>query len=269
MKSSVTIACVPEIKTGPWIFWDDLEASIAQAAACGFDAVELFLASGQAIQATELQQMLDHHGLTLSAIGTGAGKVIRNLTLSDPDPDIRKRAIDYCADIIALGGHFQAPVIIGSMQGNAQGNREESLNVLAESLAILAAKSAAFGTYLIYEPLNRYETNLMNTLEQGVAFIEKHKLKHVKLLADLFHMNIEEIDIAKSLIDHAAHLGHIHLADSNRRPMGNGHTDMEAISNALKHIHYPYYISAEAFPWPNPLAAAQKTMETYQNYFRK
>lgn len=270
MKSSVTIALVPEIKSGPWIFWEDLTEGISKAAQYGFDAIELFVSSGNAIDPEKLKKSLVLNGLELSAVGTGAGKVIHGLTLSDAHLETRKKALDYVKEIISFGSIFNAPAIIGSMQGNAidAASRNDSLEILAESLRELSNFAAERGTYLIYEPLNRYETNLLNSLAQGAEFIDQHHLEHVTLLADLFHMNIEENDLAKSLVDYAKYIGHIHFADSNRRPMGEGHTDMAAIAKAIQSINYPYFISAEAFPWPNPDAAAQKTIQTFNQYFK-
>ena len=80
-------------------------------------------------------------------------------------------------------------------------------------------------------------------------------------------MNIEETDIASSIRDHSDMLGHVHFADSNRKPIGCGHTDMLPISECLREINYQGYISAEAFPWPDPLTAAQKTIDSFRKFF--
>ena len=128
--------------------------------------------------------------------------------------------------------------------------------------------AGSLGVKLIYEPLNRYETNLINTLEDGAAFIEKNKFKHIQLLADLFHMNIEEADLKKSLAENMLHIGHVHFADSNRRPMGFGHTQMKDIANTLITSGYNGYVSAEAFPWPDPDQAALQTIRSFHQYFK-
>lgn len=269
IRSAVTIALVPQIKNGPWIFWEDLELGMKKAAALGFDAIELFTAAADAIDPNQLSDLLEKYKLQLAAVGTGAGKVIHGLTLTDPDPEIRKKAIPFISDLIAFGAKFGAPAIIGSMQGNVlpNANREETLSWLAQNLEILGRKAELAGTFLIYEPLNRYETNLLNTLEAGSAFLEKNRLKNIKLLADLFHMNIEEDNLPQSIRNYGKHIGHVHFADSNRRPMGMGHTDMEPIGAALKEIGYSGYVSAEAFPLPNPDEAAEQTIRAFRKYF--
>lgn len=270
IKSAVTIALVPRIKTGPWIFWNNLEESMYKAAALGFDAIELFTASGQALAPDMLKTLLDQHHLQLAAVGTGAGKVIHGLTLTDSNSEIRKKAIAFIKEMMAFGAAFGAPAIIGSMQGNAvQGkSHSDSMALLAEALHILDEHAVSMGIKLIYEPLNRYETNLINTLGHGAAFIEKNKFGNIQLLADLFHMNIEEDNPEASIRKNLGVIGHVHFADSNRKPVGCGHTQMKGIADALIASGYDGYVSAEAFPWPDPEQAAEQTIRSFKQFFK-
>lgn len=269
MKSCVTIALVPGIKTGPWIYWDDLETSMAKAAALGFDAVELFTPAADTVSPEQLTALTRRYGLQVAAVGTGAGKVLHGLTLTDPDPQIRADAVAFIAAMISFGSTVGAPAIIGSMQGNvAPGiDKEQSLQWLADGLNELGRHAEEHGVTLIYEPLNRYETNLINDLNTGVAFIRTLTTNQVMLLADLFHMNIEERSLPESIRAAGASIGHVHFADSNRRPIGMGHTAMDEIATALKAIGYSGYISAEAFPYPDPDRAAQQTIQSFRTYF--
>lgn len=270
IKSCVTIALVPQIKTGPWIFWKDLEVGMAKASKLGFDAIELFTASADAIEIPRLKELLIKYNLELAAVGTGAGKVIHGMTLTDPYPSVRKKAISFIKEMMDFGSAFGAPAIIGSMQGNVlPGNeREETISWLAEALNQLGKHAESKNVTLIYEPLNRYETNLLNTLEAGSKFLDTLDTKSVKLLADLFHMNIEEENLEESILNWGKYIGHIHFADSNRRPMGFGHTSMKGIAAALKTIGYKGYASAEAFPYPSPDEAAEQTIREFGKWFR-
>lgn len=270
IKSCVTLALVPQIKTGPWIYWENLEISITKAADLGFDGIELFTASANAINPATLTSLLEQSGLKLAAVGTGAGKVIQGFTLTDPDPAIRKQATTFIADMIAFGAQFQAPAIIGSMQGNVAAGveREQAMEWLAEGLNTLGKVAEEKEVALIYEPLNRYETNLLNNISSAVEFLNSLKTRNVKLLADLFHMNIEESSLPASIRDFSSAIGHVHFADSNRRPIGFGHMAMAEIAAALQEINYQGYLSAEAFPWPNPDEAAQQTIKAFREFFR-
>lgn len=265
IKSSITISLVPSLSNGPWIYWEELDISIPKAKALGFDGVELFTASADAVNPKTLSLLLEEHNLALSAVGTGAGKVLHNLSLTSPEESTRQKAINYISDMIDFGGPFGAPAIIGSMQGTVEkgGNREQAMLWLAEGLEILGQKAATHGVKLIYELLNRYEANLINRLEEGVELIRSLNCDNVTLLADLFHMNIEEVSLPDALKKAGRYIGYIHFADSNRRPAGMGHTDLDAIARALKEINYSGYISAEALPYPDPDRAAQQTIDAF------
>src|SRR5687767_9123971 len=119
IKSAVTVSLVPQARGGPFVFWDDLPASCKQAKQLGFDAIEIFPPSADAIEPQLLRALLGDNGLALAAVGTGAGKVVHSLTLSSPDAALRKRAKDFICSIIDFGGPFGAPAIIGSMQGRS------------------------------------------------------------------------------------------------------------------------------------------------------
>ena len=269
IRSSVTLSLVPQAKGGPFIFWDDLPASCAQAASLGFDGVEIFPPSPEALERSFLQELLTGHGLELAAVGTGAGWVLHRLHLSHADAQIRAQARAFISGIIDAAGSLGAPAIIGSMQGRFENGvtREQSLAWLAEGLNELGARAERHGVPLLYEPLNRYETNLINRIGDGVDFLETLQTENVRLLADLFHMNIEESALADALRVGGRHIGHVHFVDSNRWPAGHGHTDFRPIANALRGIEYSGYLSAEALPLPTPAAAARQTMVMFKKFF--
>lgn len=104
------------------------------------------------------------------------------------------------------------------------------------------------GQRLLLEPLNRYETDLLNKVGDVCLLADQTQESAVSVLADLFHMNIEETDIPQALLACGTRLGHVHLADSNRQAAGRGHTPMEPIFRTLKAMGYQGYVSAEVFP---------------------
>lgn len=271
IQSCVTISLVPQARGGPFVFWDDLAAGCRQAAALGFDAVEVFPPSPDAVDPAELRGLLAGHGLKLAAVGTGAGWVVQRLTLTHAEASQRANAQAFVKSIIDFAGPFGAPAIIGSMQGRfGDGvSREDGLGYLADALNALGEHAAQYGAPLLYEPLNRYETNFVNTQADGVRLLESLSTGNVKLLADLFHMNIEETDLAGAIRQSAGAIGHVHFVDSNRRPAGLGHLDFGPIAVALESIGYVGYASAEALPYPDPEAAARQTIESFRRYFRR
>jgi sugar phosphate isomerase/epimerase len=273
IHSAVTLSLVPEARGGPFVFWDDLEAGCAKAAELGFDAVEIFPTHADDLDGLALRELLRKHGLKLAAVGSGAGWVKRKLRLTDPDPHVRMCARDFIGAIIDFAGGFGAPAIIGSMQGRWGDGpepvpREQALAWLKEELDQLGPRAHALDVPLLYEPLNRYETNLFNTVAGAVEFLGTLRTQNVKLLCDLFHMNIEETDIAAALRLAGPHLGHVHFVDSNRRAVGSGHTDIAPIATALEEMHYSGYMSAEAFPLPDSETAARQSIASFKRWFR-
>jgi sugar phosphate isomerase/epimerase len=266
IRSSITVSLVPEARGGPFVFWDDLEAACARTAALGFHAIEVFAPSVEVLEKLGAARIIERHGLKLAAAGTGAGWLIHQLTLTNPDPAVRSKARQFARGIIEWAAQLGAPAIIGSMQGRDP-DRDSALKRLADELATLSAHAAGLGVNLIYEPLNRFETNLINRLGDGVDFLAAHKLEHVKLLPDLFHMNIEEVSISAALEKAGAWIGHVHLADSNRRAMGFGHTPVFPVARALEKIGYDGYVSGEVVSWPDPVGAARQTMLSYTQHF--
>lgn len=271
IRSAVTISLVPEARGGPFVFWDDLAAGCARAAELGFDAVEIFPRSATELNAKELRGLLDRHGLRLAAVGTGAGWLVHNLRLTDPDAGVRRRAQQFIGALVDFAGGFGAPAILGSMQGRWEGavTREQALAWLAEGLEQLGPRAHAHGVPLLYEFLNRYETNLCNCVAGAMDFLAPLRTQNVKLLCDLFHMNIEESSVAGALRAAGPRLGHVHFADSNRRAVGFGHTDMTSIAAALRDIGYAGFVSAEILPLPDGEAAARQTIHSFRRWFPK
>ncbi|HEV7927630.1 MAG TPA: sugar phosphate isomerase/epimerase family protein [Verrucomicrobiae bacterium] len=266
MKSAVTISLVPEAKGGPFVFWDDLALGCEHANKLGFDAVEIFPTSAESLDVKLVRNLLAKHRLRVSALGTGAGWVKHKLRLTDPDPAIRRRAREFVSGIVAVAGELGAPAIIGSMQGRCEpgANRPQVLEWLGEALEELSGQSAQFDQVLLYEPLNRYETDVFTRQGEAADFLRKLRSKNVRLLCDLFHMNIEESSIADTLLEAGPLVGHIHWVDSNRQAMGFGHTEAAPIIAALRAIGYTGYLSAEVFPSPNGIAAAQQSLDSFR-----
>jgi len=269
IRCAITVSLVSEARGGPFVFWDDIAAGCQKAAALGFDAVEIFAVSAEQLDAQKLRQLLDLHHLKLAAMGTGAGWVVHQWRLTHPDAAVRRRAQDFVSAIIDFAGSFGAPAIVSSMQGRwGDGvSREEACGWLAEALEELGPRAQAHGVPLLFEPLNRYETNLFNGVAETLEFLQPLRTQNVKLLCDLFHMNIEEVAIAASLRRAGPKLGHVHFVDSNRQAIGFGHIDMQPIAQALRDIGFSGYLSAEILPLPDPDAAARQTVEAFRSWF--
>ncbi|MBI5766303.1 MAG: sugar phosphate isomerase/epimerase [Verrucomicrobia bacterium] len=268
MKSAITVSLVPETAGGPFVFTSGLADAAARAATFGFDALEVFPRSAAELDRAGLARILTHHRLQLAALGTGAGWVVRKLTLTHVDPAIRRDAREFIRALIDAAAEFGAPAIIGSMQGRVEAPvaREQALAWFADALADLGAHAASRGTVLLYEPLNRYETNLFNRQADAAAWLRSIGAPAVRVLCDLFHMNIEEPDLAPALREVGPLVGHVHFADSNRRAIGLGHTVVPPVIAALRSLNYAGYLSAEVIPLPDADTAARETIASFRRF---
>jgi sugar phosphate isomerase/epimerase len=115
---------------------------------------------------------------------------------------------------------------------------EEDEEILLSALQKLNEDAKKNGATVFLEPLNRYEDHMINTLQKASYYIEEGGFSNVSIIADFYHMNIEEAKIEDSIMDHANSIHHIHLADSHRYQPGSGHIDFENGFRALKAINY-------------------------------
>src|ERR671911_2250710 len=122
---------------------------------------------------------------------------------------------------------------------------EEDRRVLLDALEELGEHAESEGTLVLLEPLNRYEDHMLNRVEQAVELCQTVGRPSIKVMGDLFHMNIEEDDLGETIRRAEGHLAHVHLADSNRLQPGAGHTDFAGAFDALHDIGFDGYMAME------------------------
>jgi sugar phosphate isomerase/epimerase len=268
IKSSITFSAVPEAQGGPFVYWGSLEESMRSAKVLGFDAIEIFPPSPDYFQTVDARTLARQIGLEIAAVGTGAGWLKHKLSLADADPQVRTRAMEFLTSMLVVATQLGAPMIIGSMQGRSVPgvSKTQAKEFLREGLERLDAQAKAIGGNILYEPLNRYETDQCNTLAQGTELI--CGLSSTKLLADWFHMNIEEADMVESILKAGTAIGHVHFADTNRLAVGSGHLSVQPLIDALGQIGYRGFLSAEVFPLPDSQSAAERTIRSFKQSVR-
>ncbi len=268
MKLAATVCLIPELASGPFLYSGELGPCCRRAAAAGFDAVELLVSSPDAVSPGTLQGALADNALALSGISTGGGFLVHRLHLCSLDAERRRAAATFAKRIIDLAAPLGGLAIVGVVKGTVEPGvqRATALAWLGEGLEDIGEHAEKLGTSVALEPLNRYESNWFNRLDEGVELVQSLETRGVRLLADLFHMNIEEPSIAGALRGAAEYIGHVHLADSNRRAIGLGHIDAAAVGRTLREIGYGGYLTAEILPLPDADAAARQTICAYREY---
>ncbi len=249
----------------------DLEQSFDLIAAEGFSGVEIAVRDPERVDAKSINRLARDKGLEIVAIGTGQAYVDEGLSLTYPEQSVRDKALARMKKQLELARKLGAMVIIGLIRGNPGpgDDLEQAKELFADALRELSEYGQSIQAKpILIEPLNRYEARLINSVDEGLGFLNELELPNVKLLADTFHMNIEDRDMAESLRAARGVLGHVHIADSNRHAPGQGHTDFGPVLAALDDIGYSGYVSVEIMPVPTPEDAVRLTAEFFRSLNR-
>lgn len=262
MKKSIVVSIQPT-KFSALAFKEDFKESIKKVADLGFDGAELAVRNPKDLKIEDVINIIKKNKLEVPAIGTGQAYGEEGLSFSDLDKKIRKMAVERIKDQIVFASHFNAIVIIGLIRGKIEENvnRAEAEKWTIDCLKECTEFAQEYNIRLTLEPVNRYESNFINTLDEGIKFIKRVGSPNLGILADTFHMNIEEISIYDSIIKAKDYITHVHFADSNRWAPGCGHLDFAKIVQTLKKIDYQGYVSAEILPLPDPDNCARLTAE--------
>jgi sugar phosphate isomerase/epimerase len=259
MKLSVVLSTHPA-QFAAATFKGDFATNVAAIAALGYDGVELAIRDPRLVEADALRRVLDAHRLVVPAIGTGQAWGEEGLSLTDPDPAVRAAALARLKSHFPLAGRLGAVVVVGLLRGIVRPgvSQEQAMAWLVAALQECCAAAAHAGVRVALEPINRYETTLVNSIGQGLALVEAVGAANMGLLADTFHMNIEEPSIEASIRAAGDRIFHFHVADSNRWHPGAGHLDFAALLRALFATGYAGFVSGEFLPIPDAETAAQR-----------
>lgn len=261
MKLSIAIADTHALPSA-FVVFRGFEESIPKAAKLGYHGVELALKRADEVNVKRLQNLLKEHHLEVSCISTGQVFAAENLMFTEENVAKRQEVKSIFKGFIDLAENFGQLVNIGRIRGSI-GNRPK--NVAEQLFVDMAQELCNYaqpkGVTLIIEPVNRYEIDFINNVEEGVDLIKKVNRPNILLMPDVFHMNIEDKTIGPELAKHIAFVKYIHFADSNRLAPGQGHLDFHDIFDHLFQAHYDGWVSVEILPKPNPdIAAAQSAV---------
>lgn len=262
MKLSIAVAS-SEAPPSAFVVWRGFESSIKKAADLGYHGVELALKNADEINPNELDRWLSQSNLEVSCISTGQVFSVLGLYFTNPNKDHRQETVRVFQELVGLAKDFGQMINLGRVRGFIADDQtpEEAEELFIDTLRRIGDLADQQGVTLVVEPVNRYEINFINNLDQGVRLLEKANRNNLGLMPDLFHMNIEDAQMGDSLVRHADWIKYIHLADSNRHAPGQGHLDFDDVFAGLKRMSYTGWTSIEILPIPDPDTAARQAEE--------
>ena len=252
-------------------FKGNFESNIEKIAGFGYQGVELAIRDPKLVNPTELKAVVGKYNLRVPAIGTGQAWGEERLSFTSDDSAVRRAAIERIKSHIPLAAEFGAVVILGLIRGiSPEGqSHDQSMAYLVEALQECSAAAAPHGVKYALEPLNRYETDLIHTVEDGLDLIEQVGADNFGLLLDTFHMNIEEPSIEESIKTCGERTFHFHVADSNRWHPGAGHLDFKSVLDTLFETGYAGWVSGEFMPVPDADTGAKRSIEYLRGLYNQ
>ena len=244
-----------------------LARKIATIARLGYDGVELMVEDPRRVDVEKLRRLVEQYGLEVPAIGTGFTYLRYGLSLSDRDRRVRMAAVKRIEEYATLASALNSLVIVGLVRGRIERDTspKRAWRRVTNCLKKCAKAAENLKVTLALEPINRYETGIVNTIEDALRMMNEVGSERVGVMADTFHMNIEEASVTEALRRAGNRLVHFHVADSNRLAPGMGHINFREVLNVLDEIEYSGYLSVEVLLKPNFKTAAQTSIE----YLRK
>jgi D-psicose/D-tagatose/L-ribulose 3-epimerase len=213
----------------------------------GLDFIEIPLSKLERVNTETTRAKLLEAGLeaVTSALITNSGHDI-----TSGDPKIREAGMVYLKQCVRytseMGATFFTGVIYAlHMKTHPDRPSDDLLQIIAEVLKEVARYAGALGITIGLEPINRYETFVLNTCEQALELKKMIGEPNIRVHLDTFHMNVEEKSLKDAILQASSDLGHIHLNENDWGIPGTGHIDWEGIFNALSDMKYRGYASLE------------------------
>lgn len=226
---------------------DSIRYAVDKSAEVGYDLVEAVIFDPQEARPEQTAKALADAGL-----GCVTGMALNpQADISSADPEIAARGEQFITDAIAatrdMGSKLLGGVTHSAMHRYLDAPNGRARDQLIEIYNRLAGRASTAGVRLGIEAVNRYESNVVNTLDDAAAIIEAVGSDALFIHMDTFHMNIEEHSVSNAITRNHAHIGHVHIGESHRGYLGTGSVDFPTVFRTLADVGYDGPIVFEAF----------------------
>ena len=267
MKIAVRIATI-DARENAYVVFRGFEGSIRKAREMGYDGVELALGHSSEVDIARIEKMLQQNNLEVSCLTTGQVFSKYHLYLTNSDAILRQRAIDMFYDLIDIADRLGTMINLGRARGFYADNqtREQAEALFIDALSYIVDKASKKRVPVIVEPLNRYETNFINTAEECANLLRWISPDYVGIMLDLFHMNLEEARMGEVFQRFAGQVKYVQMADSNKLAPGWGHIDFDDVFDGLRKSKYQGWCGVEVLPKPSADEAAAQAIRFLRPY---
>lgn len=248
-----------------------LEKSFGDLAKMGYDGVELMTLDPSKLDWSEVKDTANYFNLSIGLICTGEIFGQLHLSFADPDPSIRQEAIERVKSIIDFASFLHAKINIGRVRGRyyPEVYKSQTVDWAVEALQILCDYADPKGVDIALETVTILQTNFINTMEECKFILDQVGRHNMKLMMDVFHMNIEEKNLCEAIKAYSPDNIHVHLSDNNRRYPGNCGLDFKKIIRTFHDIGYDGYYCTEIFQSPSMEEAARNSIEFLAPIFKE
>jgi sugar phosphate isomerase/epimerase len=224
---------------------DEFDGDLACLRAAGYDAVELQIADPAALDEERLRRSLDAAGYRMCAFQTGSTYYSRGNCLCSGEADVFARTVELLRRFVALAARFGSVIVFGSLQGRSSDEPDVAAGQrrIVQALSEIGGEATKQGVTVALEPLNHIETAYHHTIRSVRETVRRINQPGLRMMIDAFHMNIEEKDMLAPIAPVMDVLAHVHLSDTNRDVLGEGHWPTAAFLGELDRLGYAGHCS--------------------------
>ena len=251
----------------------NLPISFAKIAKLGYDGVEFMTKNPRKLDGGAIRRLLDEFNLKLSQVCTGHVWGEDKLGLVDQKAELSPVSMARLKEIVDFTAAYFEPgtlVNIGRSRGPGDpAQPEKSLTAYEAAFRELADYALPKKVRLTLEPITATVAPFIITTQDGIEMCRRVNRPNFGLMLDVYHMNIEDVDIYQSIRDAKEYCWHVHVCDNNRKWPGSAHLDFGRIIATLNEIGYDRFVGTEMLPWPDPDTSARSAIEFLRRFIPK